>query len=291
MAKITSYELRSQITEQYDNLQAIEVTTGTNGYPRGLHGAVIGFDSYDEAEKVAKVYGGEVVEFHRRDGWQLWESRGYAFGAYDIDDIMNLHEDIDEDYVSDMEYSYDIHNYAIGVELHAQEDMKTTQLTSDDIKVYQSNIEISRPVELDTPSSISYEAFRDELDRPIHESDARDILAEQYDITEDAADMIVSALYTKEWIIADDEVYLYKVNTYQAYRADEQGIRWMTNSPSDTVDYKHEVLESTTKHLPKGYTYDEDADQFWHGRSHAQLVNENDGTVSLVSADGITTWF
>lgn len=83
--KTTSYEIREQITDKYDDLQAIEITTGTNGYPEGLHGGVIGFDSIEEAEKVAKEFDGEVVEFRRRDGWQLWESRGIALKMYGLD--------------------------------------------------------------------------------------------------------------------------------------------------------------------------------------------------------------
>lgn len=84
---------------------------------------------------------------------------------------------------------------------------------------------------------------------------------------------------------------MYKVNTIQAYRADEQGVRWMTHAPKDTEHYKHVVLDITSVHLPKGFEYDEDMEQFTKDGEQYELVNENDGAVSLVSASGIIHWF
>lgn len=165
---------------------------------------------------------------------------------------------------------------------------KITNLSLSDYKVYQSNIEVFAD---ECSFSIQYDKFRDENDLPVRESVAREILDEEYDVTGDAADVIVSALYTKEWIISDDEVYLFKVNFIQAYRADEQGIRWMTHCPHDTVDYKHEIEETVVKHLPKGFTYNDEDETFWKNGVRYTFVNENDGSVSLVSADGIIEWF
>jgi hypothetical protein len=36
---------------------------------------------------------------------------------------------------------------------------------------------------------------------------------------------------------------LYKINIYEAYRADEKGIYWVDELTDDTIYYKHEVLE------------------------------------------------
>lgn len=36
---------------------------------------------------------------------------------------------------------------------------------------------------------------------------------------------------------------LYKINTYEAYRADEKGIHWTDEIIEDSIYYKHEVLE------------------------------------------------
>ena len=58
------------------------------------------------------------------------------------------------------------------------------------------------------------------------------------------------------------KIKLYKVNVYQAYRADEEGVRWFTYKPSDTEYYKHEILDEVEKELPKGITYDDEFMRF-----------------------------
>lgn len=98
-------------------------------------------------------------------------------------------------------------------------------------------------------------------------------------------------MYLYEWIIADDEVMMYKVHTYQAYRADECGTKWMTSEPADTVYYKSETLERAAKHLPEGFEFDPDTETFSKCGVEYKLVNETDGSVSLVSAEGIIKWF
>ena len=87
------------------------------------------------------------------------------------------------------------------------------------------------------------------------------------------------------------KIKLYKVNVYQAYRADEEGIRWFTYKPSDTEYYKHEILEEVEKELPEGITYDKEFMTFRDRGHGGQLVNENNGSVSLVSSERIIEWF
>ena len=58
----------------YENsLQYIETTTGMNGYPEHLRGAIIGFETFEEAEKLAKEHGLCIRTFFKRDGWQLYQ--------------------------------------------------------------------------------------------------------------------------------------------------------------------------------------------------------------------------
>lgn len=61
-----------EIAENH-NLRLIETTTGTNGYPRECKHALIGFDNFDDAERVAELYNLRITTFFKRDGWQLWE--------------------------------------------------------------------------------------------------------------------------------------------------------------------------------------------------------------------------
>ena len=59
-----------------NNLEIIETTSQSNGYPSNLKYAIIGFESFDEAEKLADEYDLEIHSFEKRDGWQLWARTG-----------------------------------------------------------------------------------------------------------------------------------------------------------------------------------------------------------------------
>lgn len=92
------------------------------------------------------------------------------------------------------------------------------------------------------------------------------------------------------WFLVN-AIKLYKVNVYQAYRADEKGIRWFTYKPTDTDYYKYEILEEVEKELPTGIFYDDESMTFSDNGHDCQLVNENDGSVSLISSERIVNWF
>ena len=61
----------------YQNgLELIETTSERNGYPSHLEYAIIGFDSFEQAEKIAKDNGLAIQIFEKRDGWQLYYRTG-----------------------------------------------------------------------------------------------------------------------------------------------------------------------------------------------------------------------
>lgn len=68
-------------------LDLIETTSDASGYPRGLKYAIIGFETFDEAQELADRYGLTVREFTKRDGWQLWVRGGRMFGEYDYEEV------------------------------------------------------------------------------------------------------------------------------------------------------------------------------------------------------------
>lgn len=87
---VDSYELRNMISNDYD-LECAEITEGTNGYPRCLRGCVLLNDkdaTFERMESIAELYGVDVVSLRRKDGWQLWESYGKAYGLYDLYTIL-----------------------------------------------------------------------------------------------------------------------------------------------------------------------------------------------------------
>lgn len=81
----SSYDLRDMICEEQD-LEAAEITTGTNGYPRGLRGAVLlggSGKTIEQMQELADMYGVDLVSLHQRDGWHLWECEGWMSDLYD----------------------------------------------------------------------------------------------------------------------------------------------------------------------------------------------------------------
>ena len=67
-----------------NDLQVIDTTTGLNGYPKCLKKAIIGFDDFEQAEKLAKEYHLDIEIFTKRDGWQLWSrDNNHAYEAFE----------------------------------------------------------------------------------------------------------------------------------------------------------------------------------------------------------------
>lgn len=61
----------------YENgLELIETTSERNGYPANLKYAIIGFNSFEEAEKIAKDNNLSIEIFTKNDGWQLYYRTG-----------------------------------------------------------------------------------------------------------------------------------------------------------------------------------------------------------------------
>ena len=70
---------------EIENLHVIETTSAMNGYPQDLKKALIGFDTYEQAEKVAEKYGLSIEYFTKRDGWQLYYRTGnHAYSAIEV---------------------------------------------------------------------------------------------------------------------------------------------------------------------------------------------------------------
>lgn len=69
-------------------LELIETTSDASGYPRNLKKAIIGFETFEEAQELADRYGLTVREFTKRDGWQLWVRGGRMWEEYCLLDIL-----------------------------------------------------------------------------------------------------------------------------------------------------------------------------------------------------------
>ena len=87
------------------------------------------------------------------------------------------------------------------------------------------------------------------------------------------------------------KIKLFKVNVYEAYRADEIGIRWFLYEPSDNIYHKCEILAEVEKELPKGITYDDFTMTFYDNGHDCQMVTDHEGYVYLVSSERMIKWF
>ena len=56
-----------------NGLTYAESTSGTNGYPANIKVIIIGFEYFQDAEKLAEKYGISIEFFKKKDGWDLWE--------------------------------------------------------------------------------------------------------------------------------------------------------------------------------------------------------------------------
>lgn len=87
------------------------------------------------------------------------------------------------------------------------------------------------------------------------------------------------------------KIKLFKVNVYEAYRADEIGIRWFLYEPSDNIYHKCEILGEVEEELPKGITYDDFTMTFDDNGHDCQMVTDHEGYVYLVSSERMIKWF
>ena len=64
-----------QIADE-NGLELIETTSEANGYPSNLQYAIIGFETFEDAEKLAEEHDLHITSFHKKDGWNLWARTG-----------------------------------------------------------------------------------------------------------------------------------------------------------------------------------------------------------------------
>lgn len=69
ITKGTEMELLENVAYEY----ITTVAGGNNGYPIGIRGAIIGFESWKQAEEFANENGLTLVSLHKCDGWQMYE--------------------------------------------------------------------------------------------------------------------------------------------------------------------------------------------------------------------------
>ena len=77
-----------------NGLQLIDATSSITGHPERLQKAIIGFDTFDQAEELAKENGLSIEIFNQHDGWDLW----YRTGCTAYEPFRRSAEDFGDDY-------------------------------------------------------------------------------------------------------------------------------------------------------------------------------------------------
>lgn len=90
MTREKCYDLAEQL-----GLDIVSVTSASNGYPQNVQLALIGFDTFEQAEDVANANDLTIVSLYKRDGWNLWADQGAACGPIEL-----CAEDYGDDYIS-----------------------------------------------------------------------------------------------------------------------------------------------------------------------------------------------
>ena len=77
-----------------NGLEVITTTSARNGYPQMLQRAIIGFDTFEDAEKLASENGLSIEIFTKRDGWRLW----YRDGSHALAPFERSFEEYGDEY-------------------------------------------------------------------------------------------------------------------------------------------------------------------------------------------------
>lgn len=77
-----------------NGLTYIETTSERNGYPANIKGAIIGFDTFEQAKELADKHNLSIEMFNKKDGWQLWYRTGNRMGEA----MRNSSEDYGDNY-------------------------------------------------------------------------------------------------------------------------------------------------------------------------------------------------
>lgn len=101
------------------------VDRGNNGYPRGMCGAITGFDSWEQAENFANENGLHLIRLHKRDGWQMYERLdtmwepfkpeaswyGDAYAFYTNEDLEDFYENEVKEFLGDFDNMDDLQDF------------------------------------------------------------------------------------------------------------------------------------------------------------------------------------
>jgi hypothetical protein len=117
------------------SLMVIETTSELNGYPSNLKNALIGFNTFEDAKKIADENKLLIQFFKKKDGWNLW----YRTNDIAYNPIRNKAEDYGDNYKEYNPTVYTSLEYLYEVEF--QELIKNNNFSLQELKDYIKLIE------------------------------------------------------------------------------------------------------------------------------------------------------
>jgi len=68
------------------NLEIVELTTGSNGYPANISKALdaSSLDNFASVQEIADNYNLDIVTIYQKNGWHFWQNKGTAFKPIEI---------------------------------------------------------------------------------------------------------------------------------------------------------------------------------------------------------------
>lgn len=90
-----------------EGLLCVETSSESKGYPRNIKDALVGFDTFEQAEALAKEHGLDIMFLHKKDGWQFWHRQCHTHEPMSItsadygDDYSDLQCMSEEDFYAE----------------------------------------------------------------------------------------------------------------------------------------------------------------------------------------------
>ncbi len=67
-----------RVLAEETGLDYVSTTDQENGYPSNIRIAITGFQTWEEAEKVADENNLMLIQIEKKDGWKVWYRKGAA---------------------------------------------------------------------------------------------------------------------------------------------------------------------------------------------------------------------
>lgn len=109
-----------------EGLTIVETTTEISGYPKNLKKVLIGFDNFEQIEKIAQTYNLQIIEILKKEGQQLYTRKkdhclkpfsicaddyGNDYRQFTFDDYDNFYTNFVKPHLQDFDDFYQLETF------------------------------------------------------------------------------------------------------------------------------------------------------------------------------------